>query len=79
MSHKVVETIWDTGKKRRIHIFCRDDGTFGFYEEHFSDEPYEHCWIPRSPATESFCDTLEAVIREVHGRVEWLRTAGPDN
>lgn len=72
---KEVETIYDPEHKRRVIIFERADGTFGFLEEHFSEEPFEHCWIPVFRQTESFCDSLDTVVREVYGRVTWLSRA----
>jgi hypothetical protein len=72
MSYEVVETIYDSGRQRRACAFRRDDGTFGFYEEHYSDDQFEQCWVARWPATESVCDTFETVLREIHGRVSWL-------
>jgi hypothetical protein len=29
-------------------------------------------------ASESFCDTLETVFREIHGRVSWLSATNPE-
>ena len=78
VSRKLVETIYDTTQFRRACVFRRDDGTFGFYEEHFSDDEYERCWVPRWPNTESFCDSLETVLREVRGRVSWLTSSDAD-
>ncbi|MCH7728520.1 MAG: hypothetical protein IH991_18870 [Planctomycetes bacterium] len=76
MPQDVVDTIYDEDRKRRVQVFQRDDGTFGYCEEHFSDYPNEDCWIPRRQQIESFCDTLETVMREVHGRVEWVSKTG---
>lgn len=67
-----VETIYDAERTRRVIIFQREDGTFGFAKEHFSDHPLERCWLP-DPQGESFCDSLETVRREVYGRVGWLQ------
>jgi len=68
-----VETIYDSQHKRRVIIFRRADGTYGFFEEHCSEDPFEHCWIPSThDHTECICDTPENVYREVYGRVSWL-------
>ncbi len=67
-----VESIYDSVRKRRVVIFQRQDGTFGFVEDRYSDDPYEQCWIEQTGYSESFCDTLETVRREVFGRVRWL-------
>ena len=68
---KTIQTIYDESKKRRVIIFQRDDGTFGFNEEKFSDEPLEKTWIPIDRRN-SQCDTLEQVLTEIRGRVDWL-------
>ena len=67
---KTVQTIYDDSKKRRVIIFQRDDGTFGFDAEHFSDEPLEMAWLPSG--FNSFCDTAERALSEARGRVDWL-------
>ena len=72
MPHRDLTTIYNDERNRRAIIFQRDDGTFGFFEEYFSDDEYEHCWIPQFPASECRCDSLESVTREVYGRVPWL-------
>ena len=72
MPREIVETIYDIEGRQRVHIFRRDDGTYGFYEEYFSTAPRENCWVPRFPSSEPFCDTFETAIREVSGRVSWL-------
>jgi len=72
MPSRDVTTIYNDERNRRAIIFQRDDGSFGFLEEYFSDEEYEHCWIPLFPKSECRCYTLESVTREVYGRVAWL-------
>jgi len=70
--HATVKTIYDDTGKRRAIIFQRDDGTFGFDEEYFSDDPLEKCWVSASLHGECRCDSLEIAIRETVGRVDWL-------
>jgi hypothetical protein len=85
---KTLETIYDDSRKRRVIVFQRDDGSFGFDEERFSDEPLEMAWLPYGP--DCRCDSAERALSEAHGRVPWLaevtdrtpnpalhRTAGP--
>ena len=65
--------IYDSSKKRRVTIFKCEDGSFSFLEEHFSDEPLEHCWIPLTHRRSiPVCDSFETATREAAGRIEWL-------
>jgi hypothetical protein len=67
----VVETIYDSGKKRRVTIFQHGDGTFGFPEDHFSEDPLERAWVSkRIPG--SRCESLEVARREAFSRISWL-------
>ena len=67
----VAETIYDKDKKRRVTIFQNQDGTFGFEEDYFSDDPSEQCWVSKwLPG--SRCECLDVARREVLGRVAWL-------
>ena len=67
-----VQTIYDAAKAKRVVIFQREDGSFGFEEEHFSAEPLERAWIPFGRYSISYCDTAERAIAEACGRVAWL-------
>src|SRR6185436_805365 len=67
-----VQTIYDDIKKRRVLIIRRDDGSFGFEEERFSDEPLEMCWISFGRYSVCHCDTAERAVIEARGRVSWL-------
>lgn len=67
-----VRTIYDVAKKRRVVIFQGEDGSFGFEEQRFSDEPLEMCWIPFGRYSVCYCDTAERALVEARGRVSWL-------
>ena len=67
---KMLETIYDDSRKRRVIIFQRDDGSFGFDEERFSDEPVEMAWLPYG--RDCRCDSAERALSEARGRVSWL-------
>jgi hypothetical protein len=67
---KTLETIYDASRKRRVIIFQRDDGSFGFDEERFSDEPLEMAWLPYD--RDCRCDSVERALSEARGRVPWL-------
>jgi hypothetical protein len=71
---KTVQTIYDDAKKRRVVIFMRDDGSFGFEEQWFSDDPQEMAWCPfgRPPRPNCHCDTEERAVFEARGRIDWL-------
>jgi hypothetical protein len=73
MRRATVKTIYEDTGKRRALVFQRDDGTFGFDEEHFSDDSWEQCWVPSGLHSECRCDSLEIAIREMTDRVDWLR------
>ena len=42
------------------------------YSEFFSDEEFEHCWIPER-AGGSFYDSEEIAVREIHADFPWSR------
>lgn len=73
MSHRPLRLIYSADRRCRVCVFQRLDGTFGFREERFSNEPHEQCWIPVGRHTESFCSSEEVVLRESIGRVPWLQ------
>jgi hypothetical protein len=74
-----VQTIYDDAKKRRVIILQREDGSFGFEEQRFSDEPLEMCWIPFGRYSVCHCDTAERALVEARGRVTWLSECEHDN
>jgi hypothetical protein len=59
--------------KRKLLVFRRDDGSFGFESLRFSDEPLEMCWIPHARFSECFAPTAEIAECEARDRVDWLR------
>lgn len=71
-----IQTIYDDAKKRRVVIFQRDDGSFGFSEERFADEPQEQAWIPVGRYSTSHCDTAAGALGEARDRVSWLSMIG---
>ena len=72
MSEQVLHTLVDASEKRRVLIVRRDNGAYGFEEEHWSDEPLELCWIRHGQYPFSICDSEETALREAHGRIAWL-------
>ena len=59
--------------KRKVEIFRREDGTFGFTSLRFSDDPRERCWIPHGRFSECFAPDAQTAEFEARSRVAWLR------
>ena len=72
----VVKELVARDGKRKIEIFRRRDGSFGWESQRFSDDPLELCWIPQGRFSECFAATVEIAEREARGRVDWLRDEG---
>jgi hypothetical protein len=47
MTRRVVQTIWHANRKRRVEVFQRENGQFGFKEFTYGIE--EQSWFPWSP------------------------------
>ena len=75
MAETVLRTIVDPPGKQRVLIVRRENGNFGWEVEHWSDEPFEFCWIRRRQYPFSICSSEEIALREALGRVEWLAAA----
>ena len=56
--------------QRRVEVFERSDGTFGFEEWQFGAE--EQAWFPCGLYSRAFLDSAEAALREARARVRWL-------
>ncbi|HCS48296.1 MAG TPA: hypothetical protein DIW61_08605 [Candidatus Aminicenantes bacterium] len=59
--------------KRKVQIFRREDGTFGFEALRFSDETLEMCWIPDGRYSECFTGDEQTAESEARSRVPWLQ------
>jgi len=68
----IVKTILSADGLRKIEIFRRPDGFYGFEGYRFSHEPLELCWIPYGFQG---CRTDDVAIaeREALGRVDWSK------
>jgi len=64
--------------KRKVNIFRRHDGSFGFESLRFSEEPLEMAWIPHGRFSECIAPSSEVAEREARGRVDWLRDESDD-
>jgi hypothetical protein len=70
---KTIRICYDSSGKKRVLIIRRDDGFYTFQEEHFSDDPFEMCWIVKtSNRSLSICETMETALTEAMGRIHWL-------
>jgi hypothetical protein len=70
MGVKIVKTINDRDRKRRVEIYKRSDGSFGFAEWQFGTE--EQSWYPVGRYSHAIIDTLENAEKEARSRVRWL-------
>lgn len=69
--------IYNADRTRRVVFERNADGSIGFREDVWSNDRYEHCWIP-SRWPDSHCDTMETAMREARGRLSWLSELNPD-
>jgi hypothetical protein len=67
---QIVKELVASDGTRKVQIFQRDDGSFGFESFRFSDDPLERCWIPHGRYSECFAPSAEAAEFEARGRVD---------
>lgn len=72
----IVNELVSPDGKRKVEIFRRADGSFGFESFRFSDEPLENCWIPENRRPVCVAATQEIAEREARERVKWLSDPG---
>lgn len=63
----VVREIVSPDGARKVVIYRREDGTFGFTASHFSSEPLEMSWIPDPGYGPSFTPDADSAEREARG------------
>lgn len=69
----VVLTLYDASGGRKVEIFRRDNGTFGFDEYFYHDDPEDpppH-WCQRRNSY-AIVDTLDHAVTEVRSRFPWV-------
>jgi hypothetical protein len=66
------------GGKRKVQIFRRNDGSFGFQAFQFSEDPLEKCWILYGRFSECIALSAEIAEREARGRIDWLADENND-
>lgn len=74
---RVIREIHSKKRDRKVCIFQREDGSYGFEEWSFSDDPFENTWLPITRGA-TFAPDLEIALREAYGRVSWLAGNAPD-
>ena len=71
----VYQYVSDDGNKK-VEIFQREDGSYGFIDWHYDSEA--DAWFPHGRHSECFASTEEIVLREARGRVDWLGSQDRD-
>jgi hypothetical protein len=72
VNYRVLRTLYDTKGGRRVDIFERENGTFGFQEWTYGSD--ERAWYPSGRYSNAVIDTLERAEAEARDRVAWLRS-----
>ncbi len=68
--NEVLRTISEPSGARRVDVYRRPDGTFGFEELRYDED--EGAWLPFGRYSHAVIDTLENADREARARVSWL-------
>ena len=71
MADEVIESIYDDTRNRRVVIFRRPSGTFGYREEKYYETEAAEGWASLSGRV-CHWDTLETAKREIPNNVAWL-------
>lgn len=69
--HRIVKELVSEDGRRKVVIFERPDGTYGFQPELFAED--EQAWCPQRGFSIPYLPDLATAVREARGRVEWLR------
>ena len=70
MSVKIVKTIESEDGNQKLHIFQRENGTFGFEEMKFGED--EDAWFLVGRYSIAICESESTALREARDRVGWL-------
>ncbi len=76
MGDTSIKTLFSNDRLKKVELFRRQDGTFGFEEWHF--HPEEGLWAPFGQRSLAICDSLDKAEIEARGRVEWLGAGAAD-
>jgi hypothetical protein len=69
---KTVKELYAHDCKRKVQIFQRDNGSFGFEVLRYSDDPLEMSWITFGRYSECFAPSAQIAESEARFRVGWL-------
>ena len=69
---KIIQTIAFDDQKRRVVVFQRDDGSFGFDEQHASDNPSKSEWVPVGDHAATRFDAAASALIAARRHVPWL-------
>lgn len=72
MVKNVIKKIASEDRTRRVIVFQRTDGTFGFEAQHWSNDEKEQCWLPAGKYSAARTESAESALREALQRVDWL-------
>ena len=73
LERQIVRVIRDAGDRRRVEIFRRNDGTYGFTEMRWDSA--DSAWILFGRYMECIADSPERAESEARSRVVWLATS----
>jgi hypothetical protein len=74
----IIQTIVFDDQKRRVVVFQRDDGSFGFEEQRYLVNALEKAWLPAGEHSDTRFDTAERALLEARRHVPWLAEARID-
>ena len=75
---RILKEIFSSDLKRKTVIFQREDNSFSFEEQIFSEDPFELCWIPYGKYSISYFDNALKAEREAKSRINWLENEQSD-
>jgi hypothetical protein len=75
MANETVKTLEHSDGLRRVDVFVRSNGTFGFTELVWDAE--DRAWCPFGRYSDAVCDSAELAESEARGRVSWLAARAP--
>lgn len=69
----IIKELISRDGKKKVRIFMREDGSFGFEALQFSEEPLEMTWIPEGRYSECYAGDEHTAEFEARSRVHWLQ------
>ena len=72
MPYQPLRTLVAPWQTRRVVVFRRDDGSFGFEDQRFGPE---HAWAPTGRYLECYADSADSAERHAREHVPWLVVA----